>query len=173
MASRRKFGPRVHQCIPRWKQAHQLQPPNWGTPSSRRRPYPHQSNYIKSARHLSRHSSRRTKQPDASGAYRRGWLRKIWLRTATATAIASPDEARALPLDELRQLVERKKNGMMQTADRPAVSLVDQPDGTFTVVLQSGESFKGFPSLSKAKIGKPSADWQRGGCLPKHITSHF
>jgi hypothetical protein len=54
------------------------------------------------------------------------------------SAIASPDESRAMPLDELRQLVQRQKNGKMQTADRPAVSLVDEPDGTFNVVLQSG-----------------------------------
>jgi hypothetical protein len=89
------------------------------------------------------------------------------------SAIASPDESRAMPLDELRQLVQRKKNGIMQNADRPAVSLVDQADGTFNVVLQSGEVLRDSPSLSKAKIGKPSADWQRVGYRPKHITSHF
>jgi hypothetical protein len=67
------------------------------------------------------------------------------------SAIASPDESRAMPLDELRQLVQRQKNGKMQTADRPAVSLVDEPDGTFNVVLQSGEVFKGFPQSLKGE----------------------
>jgi hypothetical protein len=67
------------------------------------------------------------------------------------SAIASPDESRAMPLDELRQLVQRQKNGKMQTADRPAVSLVDEPDGTFNVVLQSGETFKGFPQSLKGE----------------------
>ena len=56
-----------------------------------------------------------------------------------------------MPLDELRQLVQRQKNGKMQNADRPAVSLVDEPDGTFNVVLQSGETFKGFPQSLKGE----------------------
>jgi hypothetical protein len=70
---------------------------------------------------------------------------------AEQVTIASPDEARALPLDELRQLVQRKKNGIVQNADKPPVSLVDQPDGTFNVVLQSGETFKGFPQSLKGE----------------------
>ena len=70
---------------------------------------------------------------------------------AEQVTIASPDESRAMPLDELRQLVQRKKNGIVQNADKPPVSLVDQPDGTFNVVLQSGETFKGFPQSLKGE----------------------
>jgi hypothetical protein len=54
-------------------------------------------------------------------------------------------------LQTIRQPVQRQKNGKMQNADRPAVSLVDQPDGTFNVVLQSGETFKGFPQSLKGE----------------------
>jgi len=70
---------------------------------------------------------------------------------AEQAAIASPDEARAMSLDELRQIVQRKKTGMAQNADKPPVSLVDQTDGTFNVVLQSGETFKGFPQTLKGE----------------------
>jgi hypothetical protein len=70
---------------------------------------------------------------------------------AEQVTIASPDDVRAMPLDELWQLVQRKKNGIMQNADKPPVSLVDQPDGTFNVVLQSGETFKGFPQSLKGE----------------------
>jgi hypothetical protein len=58
-------------------------------------------------------------------------------------AIASPDELRTMPLDELRRNVQRP-NQRQVNPDEPLARLVDQSDGSFDLVLQTGETFKGF-----------------------------
>ena len=57
--------------------------------------------------------------------------------------IASPDEARAMPLDELRRTVQRP-NQRQVNPNEPLVTFIDQPDGTFDAKLVTGETFRGF-----------------------------
>jgi hypothetical protein len=59
------------------------------------------------------------------------------------TAIASPDELRAMPLDELRRTVQRP-NQRQANPNEPLVKFIDQPDGTFDAQLITGETFRGF-----------------------------
>jgi hypothetical protein len=58
-------------------------------------------------------------------------------------AIASPDELRTMPLDELRRTVQRP-NQRQVNPNEPLVTFVDQPDGTFDAKLVTGETFRGF-----------------------------
>jgi hypothetical protein len=57
--------------------------------------------------------------------------------------IASPEDARAMPLDELRRTVQRP-NQRQINPNEPLVTFIDQPDGTFTAKLVTGETFTGF-----------------------------
>ena len=57
--------------------------------------------------------------------------------------IASPDEARAMPLDELRRTIQRP-NQRQVNPNEPLVTFIDQPDGTFTAKLVTGETYTGF-----------------------------
>jgi len=59
------------------------------------------------------------------------------------TAIASPDELWAMPLDELRRTVQRPKE-RQANSNEPLVTFIDQPDGTFDAKLVTGETFRGF-----------------------------
>jgi hypothetical protein len=58
-------------------------------------------------------------------------------------AIASPHEARAMPLDELRRTVQRP-NQRQANPNEPLVTFIDQLDGTFDAKLVTGETFRGF-----------------------------
>ena len=58
-------------------------------------------------------------------------------------AIASPDELRTMPLDELRRTVQRP-NQRQVNPNEPLVTFIDQPDGTFDAKLVTGETFRGF-----------------------------
>jgi hypothetical protein len=62
------------------------------------------------------------------------------------TAIASPDELWAMPLDELRRNVQRPNQRQVNpnTPNEPLVTFIDQPDGTFDAKLVTGETFRGF-----------------------------
>jgi hypothetical protein len=62
---------------------------------------------------------------------------------AEQVTIASPDDVRTMPLDELRRNVQ-SPNQRQVNPNEPLASLVDQPDGSFDLVLQTGETFKGF-----------------------------
>jgi hypothetical protein len=57
--------------------------------------------------------------------------------------IASPEDARAMPLDELRHNVQRP-NQRQVNPNEPLVTFIDQPDGTFDAKLVTGETFRGF-----------------------------
>jgi hypothetical protein len=57
--------------------------------------------------------------------------------------IASPDELRAMPLDELRRTVQRP-NQRQVNPNEPLVTFIDNPDGTFDAKLVTGETFRGF-----------------------------
>jgi hypothetical protein len=57
--------------------------------------------------------------------------------------IASPEDARAMPLDELRRTVQRP-NQRQVNPNEPLVTFIDQPDGTFDAKLVTGETFRGF-----------------------------
>jgi hypothetical protein len=57
--------------------------------------------------------------------------------------IASPEDARAMPLDELRRTVQRP-NQRQINPNEPLVTFIDQPDGTFDAKLVTGETFRGF-----------------------------
>jgi hypothetical protein len=57
--------------------------------------------------------------------------------------IASPEDARAMPLDELRRTVQRP-NQRRVNPNEPLVTFIDQPDGTFDAKLVTGETFRGF-----------------------------
>jgi hypothetical protein len=57
--------------------------------------------------------------------------------------IASPDELRAMPLDELRRTIQRP-NQRQVNPNEPLVTFIDQPDGTFDAKLVTGETFRGF-----------------------------
>jgi hypothetical protein len=57
--------------------------------------------------------------------------------------IASPDDLRAMPLDELRRNVQRP-NQRQVNPNEPLVTFIDQPDGTFDAKLVTGETFRGF-----------------------------
>jgi hypothetical protein len=57
--------------------------------------------------------------------------------------IASPDDLRAMPLDELRRSVQRP-NQRQVNPNEPLVTFIDQPDGTFDAKLVTGEIFRGF-----------------------------
>ena len=62
---------------------------------------------------------------------------------AAQVAITSPDEARTMPLEELRRNVQRP-NQRQVNPNEPLVTFIDQPDGTFTAKLVTGETFTGF-----------------------------
>ena len=62
---------------------------------------------------------------------------------AEQVTIASPDELRTMPLDELRRTVQRP-NQRQVIPNEPLVTFIDQPDGTFTAKLVTGETFTGF-----------------------------
>ena len=57
--------------------------------------------------------------------------------------IASPEDARAMPLDELRRTVQRP-NQRQFNPNEPLVTFIDRPDGTFDAKLVTGETFTGF-----------------------------
>ena len=57
--------------------------------------------------------------------------------------IASPEDARAMPLDELRRTVQRP-NQRQFNPNEPLVTFIDRPDGTFDAKLVTGETFRGF-----------------------------
>ncbi len=59
------------------------------------------------------------------------------------SAIASPDEMRAMPLDELRRTAQRS-NQQVNPNEPPLVTFIDQPDGSFDAKLITGETFRGF-----------------------------
>jgi hypothetical protein len=57
--------------------------------------------------------------------------------------IASPEDLRAMPLDELRRNVQRP-NQRQVNPNEPLVTFIDNPDGTFDAKLVTGETFRGF-----------------------------
>ena len=61
--------------------------------------------------------------------------------------IASPDEARAMPLDELRRTVQRP-NQRQVNPNEPLVTFIDQPDGTFDGTCHRG-NLHGFKANRK------------------------
>ena len=63
---------------------------------------------------------------------------------AAEFTIASPDELRAMPLDELRKTVQRPNQRQQVNPNEPLVTFIDQPDGTFDAKLVTGETFRGF-----------------------------
>ena len=62
---------------------------------------------------------------------------------AAQVTITSPDEARTMPLEDLRRNVQRP-NQRQVNPNEPLVTFIDQPDGTFTAKLVTGETFTGF-----------------------------
>ena len=62
---------------------------------------------------------------------------------AEQVIITSPNEARTMSLEDLRRNVQRP-NQRQVNPNEPLARLVDQPDGSFDLVLQTGETFKGF-----------------------------
>jgi hypothetical protein len=77
---------------------------------------------------------------------------------AEQTAVASLDDARELPLDELRKIVQRQRDGRSRDVTKPLVSFVDNPDGSYDAVLQTGEIFKGFTGADNREAIRKMAE---------------
>jgi hypothetical protein len=77
--------------------------------------------------------------------------------------IASPDEARAMPLDELRRTVQHP-NQRQVNPNEPLVTFIDQPDGKVTMKLATGETFPDLPNQNRdalRKLGESKVNTRR------------
>ena len=77
--------------------------------------------------------------------------------------IASPDELRAMPLDELRRTVQRP-NQRQVNPNEPLVTFIDQPDGKVTMKLATGETFPDLPNQNRdalRKLGESKVNTRR------------
>jgi hypothetical protein len=78
-------------------------------------------------------------------------------------AIASPEDARAMPLDELRRTVQRP-NQRQVNPNEPLVTFIDQPDGKVTMKLATGETFPDLPNQNRdalRKLGESKVNTRR------------
>jgi hypothetical protein len=76
---------------------------------------------------------------------------------AEQVTITSPDEARTMPLEELRRNIQRPKERQADP-NEPLVKFVDQPDGTFDTQLITGETFRGFKATENREAIRKIAE---------------
>ena len=82
---------------------------------------------------------------------------------AEQVTIASPEDARAMPLDELRRTVQRP-NQRPANPNEPLVTFIDQPDGKVTMKLATGETFPDLPNQNRdalRKLGESKVNTRR------------